>query len=164
MEEYKIIKDSNYSISNLGNVKNTKTGRILKQNLAASGYFIINIYINKKRKSYIIHRLMGIYFIENPNNLYFIDHIDRNKLNNNINNLRWINRKENNNNRKSSLNKKGSVRFINGKFEYKYWLNTDNKLKYKTFETYKEFRDFRNTYIFCNKLYFKTFVCKINKN
>ena len=47
-----------------------------------------------------IHRLpkIGEYYIDNPNDAPCIDHIDRNKLNNSIDNLRWVTHKENMNN------------------------------------------------------------------
>lgn len=87
MEEYKqLINYPNYEFSNLGNVKNIKTNRILKTPLNTSGYPCV--CINKIKIQ--VHILIAKCFIENPLNYNEIDHIDRDKTNNNINNLRWI--------------------------------------------------------------------------
>tara|TARA_R110000868_G_C10829867_1_gene759295 strand:+ start:532 stop:1074 length:543 start_codon:yes stop_codon:yes gene_type:complete len=64
-------------------------------------YECINISIRDENGKYqkqikeCIHRLVAETFIENPNNLPEIDHIDRNKKNNHLSNLRWIGEFEN---------------------------------------------------------------------
>ena len=59
---------------------------------------MVKLFNNQKSKNLSIHRLIGIHFIPNPNNLPCIDHIDRNKQNNNIENLRWCTYQTNNRN------------------------------------------------------------------
>ena len=100
MEEYRTIQNfENYSISNFGNVKNNTTGRILKPFFSGSGYKA-NIIVNDQgRKKFNIHRWVGKMFLNNFDESKDIDHIDRNKLNNRIENLRWCDRITNLNNR-----------------------------------------------------------------
>ena len=109
MEEYKIIKDfENYEISNFGNIKNVKTGRILKNQINNHGYYKIDLCKDGKTFNKTIHKLVANEFIPNPLNKNCIDHIDNNRLNNNINNLRWATHQENNMNRNiSSKNTSG---------------------------------------------------------
>jgi hypothetical protein len=87
METWKIINDSNlttYEISTCGNVRNYKTMRPLKIN--KSGEYS-RITLNKK--SYFLHRLIALTFIDNPLNKLTVNHIDKNKHNNNVTNLEW---------------------------------------------------------------------------
>ena len=66
MEQYKIIKDfPNYSVSNFGNVKNNKTGRVLKLKIS-NGYYQISLYNNGNQYTKNIHKLVAEYFIPNP--------------------------------------------------------------------------------------------------
>lgn len=64
-------------------------------------YMAVNISIkNEKGKTlkqirYYIHRLVAETLVENPNNCLEIDHIDRDRTNNDASNLRWVSRKEN---------------------------------------------------------------------
>lgn len=112
MEKYIQIKDfENYEISNLGNIRNTKTGRIIKQRLNLKrGYYQVNLHKNNESFTKKTHRLVAIAHIENPNNLEEVDHIDRNTLNNNASNLRWVSKKTN---LENSMNdrKTGFIRF-----------------------------------------------------
>ena len=86
-EEWKEIKDiKNYEISNLGNIRNKNTKFILKQQVY-TGYYTVKLY--ETQKTYMIHRLVANSFINNIDNKATVDHIDRNKLNNNVNNLMW---------------------------------------------------------------------------
>ena len=95
-----------YQISNLGRVKSLprKTGnqfgkneRILKYFINTKGYFQVDLYKNNKCKRFLIHRLVAEAFLENPNNLPYINHKDENKQNNYIENLEWCTAKYNSN-------------------------------------------------------------------
>lgn len=79
-----------YQVSNLGNVKNLKTGRILKQQLH-KGYWRVGLRKDNKKKTYSTHRLVAIAFVENPNPEKFdiINHKDENKANCRWDNLEW---------------------------------------------------------------------------
>ena len=91
-----------YQISSLGRVRSfTKknNGKILKFTKTNSGYYQICLHKNKELKNFYIHRLVAIHFIPNPDNKLCVDHIDTNKLNNCVSNLKWVTHKENNNNK-----------------------------------------------------------------
>jgi hypothetical protein len=81
-----------YSISNYGQIKNKKTGRILKVYLK-EGY--CRIKINTVKKGYMLHRLVAFAFIPNPKNLPNINHINGIRSDNRADNLEWVTQKEN---------------------------------------------------------------------
>lgn len=89
------IKDSCYSISDYGYIRNDKTGKILKPRYRKDGYSMVSLYANKKAKNFQAHRLVGEYFIANPENKPWINHIDGNPKNNHYTNLEWCTPKEN---------------------------------------------------------------------
>jgi hypothetical protein len=68
MEEYRVIENfNNYEISNRGNVRNTKAGKLLKQHIYGNGgYKMVSITQDKKQYTKWIHRLVGETFIPNP--------------------------------------------------------------------------------------------------
>ena len=132
-EEYKKIDDyENYEISNQGNVRNTKTNRILKPRKKGCGYYFIGLCKNCTTTNFYIHRLVGYAFIPNPENLPCIDHIDRNKTNNSITNLRWVSRSNNNRNKPKKQNSSSkyigvSLHKPTGKYQAKISINNKNK-------------------------------------
>jgi len=112
MEEYRIIKGyENYSVSNFGNVKNNKTDRILSQKINKHGYKGLQLCKEGIKKNFSIHRLVCNSFLENPDNKPCVDHIDCNKQNNNVINLRFCTIQENQRNtnlsNKNTSNVKG---------------------------------------------------------
>jgi len=123
-----------YKININGDIKN-KYGKILKQSICSGGYLYVDLINNLKRNKFRIHRLIAIHFIPNPDNLPLVDHIDGDKLNNNIVNLRWCDRELNNKNSNRIYNCKGSisVRKINDKYRYEatYYIEY-NKRKFKS--------------------------------
>ena len=84
-----------YDISTLGRIRNNKTGHIIKPDKEEKGYCRLSIKVNGKKKHYPVHRLVAMAFIPNPENKAQVDHIDNNKENNRVDNLRWCSNKEN---------------------------------------------------------------------
>lgn len=96
MEKYIVINEfDNYAISNLGNIKNIKKGNILTPYLNTNGYLTYTFCQNGVKKTFRLHRLVALYFIDNPNNLPYVNHKDGDKTNNKVENLEWCTAKEN---------------------------------------------------------------------
>lgn len=92
--------EGKYAVSNIGRIKSLdycRSGRskILKQGIGTTGYYNVGLCINAKAITKKVHRLIAIAFIPNPENKGDVNHIDGNKLNNNVSNLEWNTRKEN---------------------------------------------------------------------
>ncbi len=128
-ETYKVIEGcDNYLVSNFGNVKNSKTGRVLKSIIQATGYTAVNL----NGKTLLIHRLVCKAFIPNPCNKPNVDHIDNNRTNNNVNNLRYVTQQENTFNATISKTNKSGHKGICWHKETKKWnaIITHNYKKY----------------------------------
>lgn len=99
MEEWKKIPETNnrYEISNLGNVRNSKSHIVLKQIKSKSGYMNIRVHLGSRDKTYTftVHRLVANAFIPNLNNSPEVNHKDGNKHNNCVSNLEWCTKSEN---------------------------------------------------------------------
>ena len=90
-----------YQVSNRGNVKSLKgkTERLLKPKDNGCGYLFVDLYKNGKKTNFYVHRLVAFMFLPNKReDRHSIDHIDTNKYNNHVLNLRWANHNENMNN------------------------------------------------------------------
>ena len=93
----KIILDgetTRWSINEEGQVRNDETGKFLKGTILHT-YRYINFRWNGKQKNKSVHRLVAEAFLPNPDNLPCVHHIDRDRLNNRLDNLKWVSEQEN---------------------------------------------------------------------
>lgn len=143
-----------YSISTFGNIRNDITHKTRKLMVSNDGYLKITLKTTLKSRGFFIHRLVGLTFLKDKrNDQNTVDHIDRNKLNNNVSNLRWASMKEQRANQ-NRLNKKIPI-YIFGDMVGETWkisraiinplvqvsnlgrINIKNKTTYGSGNTYK---------------------------
>lgn len=86
---------NSYEVSNLGNVRNKRTGKILTPYISETGYLKVKLCENNIRKNERVHRLVALAFLDNPSKYPEVNHKDGNKSNNTIGNLEWCNRQYN---------------------------------------------------------------------
>ena len=136
----------NYLIHREGTVENKKTRRFKKPCLC-NGYYGVNVWNNGKVKRKSIHRLVAIHYIPNPDNLPCVDHIDRDKSNNDISNLRWCNHSQNSQNRCCQIDSKSQIKNIfydksQNRFQFKKIYKGERYYKYfKTLEEAIEYKE-----------------------
>lgn len=98
MEIWKNIEEAtNYEVSNLGNVRNTKSGQILNPGVSGNGYKQVSLKMknnNKFMKRYV-HRLVATYFLPNPDNKREVNHRNLDRTDNRVENLEWITSSDN---------------------------------------------------------------------
>jgi len=111
---------SDYLIYPDGKVFSKKSNKYLKHLKGRSPYKFVIISDDEITKNYMIHRLVAIHYIPNPDNKPEVDHINRIKDDNRVENLRWVTRKENINN--TSVNSRNLLGFK--------YIRYDKKLGY----------------------------------
>jgi hypothetical protein len=106
MEEWKDIPDSQYEVSTMGNVRRKGSAKCLKPQMCGR-YNGVDIRGEKYNKKQYCHRLVAQAFIPNPNNLPEVDHINNNRFDNHVTNLRWCSRSQNSANTQGRNSKSG---------------------------------------------------------
>ncbi len=86
---------NDYYITSCGRVWSYKSQCFLKPSKDGKGYLRVYPYIDGKRLTCKVHRLVAETYIPNPNNYDTVDHIDGNPSNNCVNNLQWMRRRDN---------------------------------------------------------------------
>lgn len=96
-----------YEVSNKGRIRSlprkaktangerTVHGRVMKESVNTSGYSTIRLFKDGRGETVMIHRLVALVFISNPDNKPQVNHKDFNRRNNNADNLEWTTRQEN---------------------------------------------------------------------
>lgn len=95
-----------YAVTEDGQIWSYRNNSFLKGEYLKSGYIRYSLQANGKRIRKLGHRLVAETFLENPNNLPQVDHINGDKTNNSVENLRWVSQSDNIKNRpKIQVNK-----------------------------------------------------------
>lgn len=96
MEIWKNLANyENYEVSDKGNVRSKVNKRILKPSDNGLGYLRVHLYKHNKGKLCYVHRLVAEAFLDNPNNLPEVNHINEDKTDNRVENLEYCNRRYN---------------------------------------------------------------------
>ena len=94
-QELKQDSDYEININYPHQIRKKSNGKILKESANKKGYLMVSIH----GKSYRKHRIVAIQWIDNPLNLPIVDHINHNRIDNRIENLRWVSNLQNSNNK-----------------------------------------------------------------
>ena len=108
-EEWKDVSgyEGFYKVSNLGNIKSVDRkierstsvmelkGKAMSRYIGNTGYPMVSLCINGESKRYSVHRIVAKAFLSNPLNKAYVNHIDGNKQNSNLENLEWSTPTEN---------------------------------------------------------------------
>ena len=143
----------NYLIYEDGRVFSKNNNKFLKPDTIRSGYFQIALYKNKERKRFLIHRLVALHYVNNPHpdKYNVVDHLDRNKLNNNRTNLRWVDNYINSQNRTINKNNKLREQYIvylkQYNNPYRFQITRNKNLHKKQFKTIEEAKNYRDNFL-----------------
>ena len=123
IEQWRLISGyDNYEISSHGRVRNNKTNKIMKQKVETKGYLIIGLSKDSKQKFHRVHRLVGFAFLDKKDEDKEIDHIDQNRSNNMLNNLRWSTGSLNCRNKTTYKNNTSSIAGVNYQKDKGKWV------------------------------------------
>ena len=132
IEQWRLISGyDNYEISSHGRVRNNTNGRMLKIQTNNHGYKNIVLTKKEQRKTHKIHQLVAFAFLDKKNEHTEVDHIDHNKNNNMVDNLRWTTKSGNQRNRSVQNNSSSGTTGVNFHKGHNSWCArwVDNNMK-----------------------------------
>jgi len=133
-----IIDYPNYLIYDDGRVWSKTTKKFKNASTyQTTGYKYIALWKDNKNKLFLIHRLIAIHYIPNPNNLPQVNHINCVRTDNTIDNLEWVTNMENSQSKNTTRNI-GSVYLVNKRYVSEITINC--KRYCKSFKTEAEGR------------------------
>ena len=142
-----MIDDDRYEVSDDGLIRNAETGRVLKQR-DSNGYRTCYITRDGRTSCYMVHRVVAKAFVPMIEGKNVVDHINRDKTDNTVQNLRWTDTSQNNRNRSRFHSKTDGLHNItqNGnKFVVSFMQNRETTRK--SFETQEEAIAWRDDFI-----------------
>lgn len=90
LEEFKEFPlNTEYKVSNLGNVLSAKTGKVMKLQTTKDGYKRVGLVVDGESKKFLVHRIVAKTFLGLPKGGLVVNHKDGNKSNNSVENLEW---------------------------------------------------------------------------
>lgn len=92
-EVWKSIDNTRYDVSNMGNVRNSINGNLLKPCKNSVGYYQVTLY--PQRKKIYVHRLVAHAFVDGYSDGLEVNHKDEDKSNNCAENLEWVTKSAN---------------------------------------------------------------------
>ena len=139
--------ESLYSAEDDGRIYSHNINNYLKQYIW-DGYLTVRLCKNNKHKNFKVHRLVALTYIPNPENKPQVDHINRIRTDNSVNNLRWATQSENNMNTiaKNKLKEK-HIGFHKGKERFLFVLGRNGQRYEKAFKTLEEAIEYRDAYL-----------------
>ena len=134
LSNYKPTEDlTRYSVSNLGNVRNDKTGRILKGGATTGGYLKVGLTSAGKQRTMRVHKLVAIAFLNHiPNGMKLVvNHKNFNILDNRLENLEVTTQRENSNHKHlKSSSKYTGVSRSKGRNKWRAQIELNGKQKH----------------------------------
>jgi len=91
----KVKEYENYYADPNGKIYSKRYKKFLYPKILPSGYASVKLYKNNVGKDFYIHRIIATAYIDNKDNKPFVNHKDKNRSNNHVNNLEWVTHSEN---------------------------------------------------------------------
>jgi len=138
----------NYLIYKDGRVFSKKRKKFLKSHPNNYGYIRIILCKDGKPNNFLIHRLIAEHYIANPNNYLEVDHIDRDRKNNSIDNLRWVTKTMNSQNTGLfKTNKLGISNIYQTEKGYRFKIIRNGNKHEKNFKTLEDSIKYKEEYL-----------------
>ena len=129
----------NYLIYEDGRVwSKNRGGKFLKPGKNNDGYLQVVLFTDQKGKTMTIHRLVALHYIPNPENKRCVDHLNRIKSDNRLENLRWATYCENQQNKGTNPRNKSGHKYVSyDRLEDRWVFQRREKNKYKIQKYFK---------------------------